>query len=116
MDEQVKKAFELANFMATLASQKQIYKEEYHQNLLYYHNGGSFTATPELITFTKSLVDLGHTTNIVLIDSNNIPIEVEDLSAFLEQILSVYYSAVNEYYSKYTQLKASRSAESLVNL
>ena len=35
MDEQIKKAFETANYMTTLASQKQILKEEFYQNLIH---------------------------------------------------------------------------------
>ena len=114
MDNAIEKAFEISNYMATLASQKQIYKEEFYQNLIHYQNGGSFSVTRELINFVKTLVDLGHTTNTVLIDNNDIPIEIEDLTGFMEQIVSVYYGAVNEYYSKYTQLKTSRTVESLV--
>lgn len=114
MDKAIEKAFEISNYMATLASQKQIYKEEFYQNLIHYQNGGSFSVTRELINFVKTLVDLGHDTNTVLIDNNDIPIEIDDLKVFMEQIVSVYYGAVNEYYSKYTQLKTSRTVESLV--
>ena len=114
MDNAIEKAFEISNYMATLASQKQIYKEEFYQNLIHYQNGGSFSVTRELINFVKTLIDLGHETNTVLIDNNDIPIEIENLTGFMEQIISVYYGAVNEYYSKYTQLKTSRTVESLV--
>jgi hypothetical protein len=115
LDKALEKAFEISNYMATLASQKQIYKEEFYQNLIHYQNGGSFSVTRELINFVKTLIDLGHDTNTVVIDDNDIPIEIEDLKAFQEQLISVYYGAVNEYYSKYSLLKTKRTVDSLVD-
>lgn len=114
MDEIVKKAFETADLMSSLANQKFILKEEFSQNLIYYFNGGSFTVTKELINFVKCLIDLGHTDHIVLVDDNDTPIDVDDSKVFLDNILNVYFNSVNEYYSKYSQLKKSRSIESIL--
>ena len=36
MDPKIQKAFEAANYMSTLAAQKHIFREEYHQNLVHY--------------------------------------------------------------------------------
>jgi hypothetical protein len=116
MDAKLTKAFEFANYMTTLAGQKQIIKEEFYQNLLYYYNGGIFKVTPELISFVKTLADLGKDATPVLVDSNTIPVNVLDLTEFLKSIMAVYYSAVNEYYTKHEQLKNQRSVESLTNL
>ena len=116
MDAKLTKAFEFANYMTTLAGQKQIIKEEFYQNLLYYYNGGIFKVTSELISFVKTLVDLNKDADPVLVDSNEVPINVEDLNTFLKNIMAVYYSAVNEYYTKHEQLKKQRSVESLTNI
>ena len=116
MDEKLTKAFEFANYMTALAGQKQIIKEEFYQNLLYYHNGGVFKVTPELISFVKTLVDFGKDNSPVLVDSNEVPIDVSNLTEFLKNIMAVYYSAVNEYHTKHDQLKKQRSVESLTNL
>lgn len=114
MDKQLQKAFEIANYMETLASQKQVLKEEYFQNIIFYHNGGVFHATENRISFVKTLADLAKDDRAVLIDENNSPVEVENINDFLEKIMAVYYSATNEYWTRYTQLRQSRTVESLM--
>jgi hypothetical protein len=116
VDTKLEKAFEIANYMASLAAQKYILKEEYCQALIFYHNGGTFTATRELINFVKTLVDLTNSETSVLVDNNDIPIDIENLSQFLELALSKYTFAVNGYYTKYSQLRKSKSVESLMRL
>jgi hypothetical protein len=116
MNEKLTKAFDIANLMAVLNIQKQILKEEFYQSLIYYHNGGVFTLSKELITFVKTLVDLNNRTDIVLIDDTNTPIVIVDLEEFLNNILSAYTTAVNEYHTKFSNLKKSRSVEKLINL
>lgn len=116
MDERIQKAFEVANYMSTLAAQKQIFKEEYHQNLVHYQNGGTFKATRELINFLEVLLSKGHSSDVVLIDDNDLPVEIPDLKQFSEDILSRYFEAVNEYYSKYLRVKKNRSVKGLLDL
>jgi hypothetical protein len=116
MDSIIQKAFETAEYMAVLHRQKQILKEEFAQNLLYYENGGSFTVTKELINFVKTLIDLGHTVDVVLVDDNNTPISISNLQTFFENIVSAYFEAVNSYYTKHNLLIKNRKVESLVNL
>lgn len=116
MNEQIQKAFEVANYMSTLAAQKQIFKEEYHQDLVHYQNGGTFKATRELINFLEVLLGKGHVLDVVLIDDNNLPIEISDLKKFSEDILSRHFEAVNKYHSKYSRIKKNRSVEGLLDL
>lgn len=116
MDERVQKAFDNANYMATLVSQKNILKEELAQNLLYYENGGTFTASKELINFVKTLLDVGYLENVVLVDDNSTPINIENLKIFFDKIISVYFESVNEYYTKHNSLIKQRKIESLVDL
>ncbi len=116
MDEKIKNAFDVANYMATLSNQKRIILEEFNQRMVYYVHGGTFRVSRELINFTKSLVDLGHTADIVFIDENNMPVMVADLKDFLDNVTSVYFEATNWYYTKYAELKAKRQVEAIVNL
>jgi len=46
--------------------------------------------------------------------SNHTPISIENLKNFLETLIVIYQSSINEYYTKYSQLKNSRSVETLV--
>lgn len=116
MDLQIKKAFETAEYMAVLSSQKNILKEEFSQNLCYYCNGGSFTLSKELITFVKLLLDANQLENVVLIDNNNIPVNIVNLKDFFEEILSLHIQATNLYYTKYNLLIKNRKVESLVDI
>lgn len=116
MDPKLEKAYEIANYMTTLSAQKHLLKEEYHQSLIFYHNGGAFTASRELINFVKTLMDLRDTTSSVLVDDNSIPVEIENLSTFLETALSTYTFAVNGYFTRYSQLRKSKTVESLMSL
>ena len=116
MDERVQKAFDSANYMATLVSQKNILKEELAQNLLHYENGGTFTASKELINFVKTLLDVGYLENVVVVDDNATPINIENLKLFFDKVISVYFEAVNEYYNKHNALIKQRKIESLVDL
>lgn len=115
MDEQLKKAFDIANYMTTLAGQKKVLFEQYIQNSIFFHNGSTFKISRELINFVKTLIDLGQT-SAVLIDDNNLPADIDELSKFLESILNVYTLATNEYHTQYQKLKNNRSVESLVDL
>jgi hypothetical protein len=115
MDEQLQKAFDIANYMTTLASQKKVLFEQYLQNTVFFYNGASFRVTRELINFTKTLIDLGQS-DTVLIDDNNLPTNITELDKFLQDILNVYTLATNEYYTQYQKLKTNRSVESLVDL
>jgi hypothetical protein len=116
MDDKIQKAFSVANYMATLSNQKRILLEEYSQKLVYYTNGATFKVSQELITFTKSIIDLGHTSDVPFVDSNNLPIVVNDVQDFLDNLVSVYFEAVNEYFVKYTEIKNKRKVEDIVNL
>lgn len=106
----------MADYMSVLSSQKNILKEEFAQDLCYYHNGGSFTLSKELITFVKLLLDSDQLENVVLIDNNNIPVNIENLKEFFEELLSKYTQATNLYYTKYNLLIKNRKVESLIDI
>lgn len=114
MDERLEKALEFANFMVTLNNQKRSLKEQYQTECIYYHSGGTFTITKDLITFTKVLIDLGNIENVVLIDDNELPVRINDLKEFFENIVDQYFLASNSYYNEYQTLKKNRNVEALV--
>ena len=116
MDERIEKAFAVANYMSTLASQKRIILEEYNQQLVHYINGATFKVEPDLISFIKTLIDLGHTTNVVLIDGNNFPVLVDDLQEFLDDITNLYIEATKEYADKYNEIRIKRKISDIVEL
>jgi hypothetical protein len=114
MDERLEKAFQTANFMATLNLSRRTAFEEFKQGLIFYQNGCSFTADLETITkiHTLSL----HNKSAIIIDNNNIPIEISDLSQFLEQCLILYKNESEKYLDKYNNIKKQRNISNLINL
>ena len=115
MDERIEKAFQTANFMATLSNLRKTALEEYKQSLVYYFQGSSFTVSRELIVFVHTLTELGNTESIVL-DDNSIPLRIVNLTEFLNNLISVYTEATNTYLVKYGDIKSKRRVEDLVKL
>lgn len=115
MDSRLEKALDFSNYMITLNNQKRLLEEQYQQDLLYYFNGGQFTVTQQLISFCQSLISLEQE-ETVLLDDNNTPIFIEELSNFLDEILLVYANASNIYFSEYEKLKKNRSVQGIVDL
>ncbi len=115
MDERLEKALDISNYMVTLNNQKRLLNEQYKENLVYYHGGGQFTVTKELISFCQTLISMDQFI-VILIDDNNIPIEINDLDAFKQAIVSQYFEASNQYLAEYSKLKSQRSVESIIDL
>jgi hypothetical protein len=116
MDERIEKAFEVANYMATLSNQRRVILEEYNQKLVYYIGGATFQVDYNLINFAKNLIDLGHTEDVAFVDANNQPVIIKDVQDFLDNLLSVYFEAVNEYQTKFADIKKKRNVKDLVEL
>ena len=116
MDERIEKAFDVANYMATLSSHRRIILEEFSQKLVYYIDGATFKITPELINFTKTMIDMGHTEQVAFVDANNFPVIIEDTTLFLNTILEIYFEAVNTYAKKFADLKSKRHVQDIINL
>jgi len=116
MDERVEKAFAVANYMATLSNQRRIILEEFNQKIIYYANGGTFKAGPDLINFTRNMLELGHTENIPFIDSNNFPVVINNVQEFFDNIVSVYFEALNAYSAKFAEIKSKRNIKDIVEL
>lgn len=115
MDERLEKALEISNYMLTFQNQKRLLKEQYKENLIYYVNGGQFTITTQLISFCQSLL-LMQQTETILIDDNEMPVEIEDLSKFTNDLYSKYFESSNRYLIEYNKLKNNRSVESIMNI
>ena len=116
MEERIEKAFAVANFMATLSSQRRIILEEFNQQLVFYANGGTFKVSPELINFVKTSLDLGHTENVPFIDANNLPVVISNVQDFFDDIVALYFEKVNAYAAEYAKIRSKRKIEDIVDL
>jgi hypothetical protein len=115
VDERLKKALDISNYMVTLNNQKRLLKEKFYENLIYFDSGSQFIVTQNLITFVKLLVESGYDTDVVLIDDNDIPVKIANLQDFYQNILDVYFRSANEYMNEYEKIKKSRTVEKLID-
>jgi hypothetical protein len=112
MDERLEKALEVSNLMITFNNQRNLLKQEYKEKLLYHIDGFRFTINLELINFVSFLVSSGIEESVVIDDNEN-PCMIKDLSKFREDILDTYFQASNDYHSKFIDLKSKRSIKKL---
>lgn len=115
MDERLERALDFSNYMTTLNNQRRIAKEQFLENSIHYLNGGKFSVNRELITFCHTLIQKNQST-VVLIDDNDMPVEINDLQSFIDDILDIYFKTTYEYLDKYNEIKKNRKIEGLVNL
>lgn len=115
MNEVIEKAFDVANYMATLSNQRRLILEEFNQKTVYYINGATFKLNPELINFTKLVIDQGYIGDVAFIDANNFPVIIEDVQKFYKDIINTYFEALNEYAVKYAEIKNKRNIKDMVS-
>lgn len=115
MDERLEKALDFSNYMVTLNNQKRVIKEKYYEDLVYFFNGSQFIVTKELINFVGFMIERDNTEDVVIIDDNETPTMISNLNKFYEEIVDVYFSASNDYYKSYNELKTKRRIEKLVD-
>jgi hypothetical protein len=116
MDSLLKNALEFSNYKQTLSTQKKVLKEKLDANLTVGYNGGLFKVDRSLVSFVDFLIRKERTTDVVLLDQNNNPILINDLSDFETKILDSYFSSTIDYHLEFEKLKKNRSVESLVDL
>jgi len=75
----------------------------------------NFTINTTLINYVNWLVEKDNTENVIFVDDNEIPVEVIDLTQFLEDIQDQYFNALNTYHAEYNKLKSNRSVEKLID-
>ena len=111
----LEKALDFSNTMQTFNLAKNNLKVKTQNLLSYSTNGGTFRVSQELIGFMQFVVASGKSETIIL-DKNDIPIQITDTEKFLEDVSSLYFEAVNEYYNDYQKLRSSRKIEKVLEI
>jgi len=114
MDEKLAKALEASKLLDIINQQKNLLQQQYQSDLIHYESGCQFTSSKELISFCQSLVSLEQD-QIVLTDDNGIPILVDDLPRFTNNLVKTYAEASNKYFTEYNKIKKQRSVEGIFN-
>lgn len=115
MDEKLQKALEFSNYRQTLNSQLQKARIRSENALIFAKNGGSFKVNQELICFLDYLIRSDQHTS-VLLDSNNIPVLIENIPEFFEEISSRYFESLNDYLREYQTIRKTRNVKSLLDM
>ena len=115
MQEHFAKALDFANYQQTFSIQKKTLKERSEAKLTYGTNGGIFRIDRDLLTFVEILITKGRIRSVVLLDINENPILIDDLTVFRDQIFDRYFQVTNEYFEHYQNIKKSRSVEKLLD-
>lgn len=113
--ERLAKALDFSNTMQTFNLAKNNLKVKTQNLLSYSTNGGTFRVTQELIAFVNIAVTSGKS-SLILLDKNDIPIQIDDTEKFLEDISSLYFEVINEYYNDYQKLRSSRKIEKVLEI
>ena len=114
MNESYEKAIEFANYQYTLSSKINRLEEYVDSKLTMGHNGGLFKIDRSLICFVDLLIAKSRE-NAVLLDANNKPIFVENLTEFQNEILDRYFTSTNELFEEFEKIKKQRTVEKLTD-
>ena len=113
--ERLAKALDFSNTMQTFNLAKNNLKVKTQNLLSHSVNGGTFRVSQELISFVNMAV-VSEKTSLILLDKNDIPIQIDDTVKFLEDISSLYFEVINEYYNDYQRLRSSRKIEKVLEI
>lgn len=114
MDERIEKAISYSNYKLSIQNQRENLKTKLTEQLVYATGGGLFDINQELISFVSTLAS--KTDSAVLLDKNKTPVMIENLSDFLDEILSRYMDASNSYLQEYEKLRKARSVKQLIEI
>lgn len=84
---------------------RQMLKERFDADITFGYNNGVFKIDQQLITYTDFLLSRGKQQNIILLDINQTPVVVEDLTKFQKDILDRYFMALGRFNAGYQDLK-----------
>jgi hypothetical protein len=115
MDERLSKALEFANYRQTLNTQLHRIKTKTEGLLILAKNGGSFHVSQELISFLDYLERTGMV-QVTLLDRNNVPVQIANISDFLKEVTARYFEVTNDYLQEYQQVRKSRNVKSILDL
>lgn len=108
MIKNLEEIIDLSDKMLSFRTQRLHIKEKFEASTVFGSSGGIFKIDQALIAHVKTLIDFGKKDNVVVLDMNQNPIMIADLSEFLKDIVDRYMSALGRYHSEYQELQSSR--------
>lgn len=103
----IENAQNIINHRADWIRQRDLLKEQAQQSLTVAVSGSFFTADAITIGLVKALIDQ-QKTQAVILDSNQLPCLIEDLTGFLSTLIEHNQQALNLYHQEYVKLARTR--------
>jgi|SRR6056297_1780088 len=110
MDERLEKALAFGKYRYTIENRRKALQRRFDSMLTVHHKNGMFIANQETIAFVDALINQGMKDSI-LIDIKKVPVEVDDLKAFQQELVNAYFMATNEYSSEMKKLAKARDVK-----
>jgi len=114
MDKRLEQALDFSNFRMILTTRQENLKMLMNNKLTLSYGGGLFKVDKELFSFV-GMLRLNGINEFILIDENDIPIKIEDLSEFAEEMIVKYESALTQYYNSYQKLSEAREIRKVID-
>jgi hypothetical protein len=114
MDERLEKALAFANYSATIANQKQNIKNRVTQIQTLHKHGGVFLADQSTIAFVQAMISSGENAGI-MIDQKENPIRIPDYTVMLEDLITAYKRATEEFDTEMGKLKKARNLNKVMD-
>lgn len=104
---------EQAKVNTSYVAQRVLLKNRFEQNTLVAANGGLFRLSPEMLMYIKWRSELS--CSHVFIDSQGIPVTLDDLNSKFSDWNALYTEMLNEYQAGLDKLKQIRNSTQLAN-
>lgn len=114
MDKRLEKALDFSNFRMILTTRQENLKLLMNNKLTLSYGGGLFKINKELISFINMLIET-KVSKFVFIDSNDIPILIENLEEFSLEVCDKYITVLNQYYNSYQKLSEARDIRKVID-
>jgi hypothetical protein len=108
--DKLEEALAFAQYQSTLNNQRQLLKQKFQDSIILAYNGGLFKVDPQFIAGLNGL-DTGW-----LLDINDNPIKIEDMSQLIKDARALWAQAITTYGEAFNQLKTKRSVKAVVGL
>ena len=103
MDNSLKESLDHAKKMKVFNNQLRLLKEKYLERNIHFTVGHQFTIDLHLINHCIALKNLKKQ-NTVLLDDYQIPVQIENIDTFYNDIMDVYQRNLNTYLVEYNKL------------
>jgi len=108
MENSISMAQAYSNKMKQFNNQLKLLKEKYLEQNIFYKNGHQFTITLSLINHCLGYINLGKSNSIVLLDDYDLPVRIENLQDFYDDIIDTYQQNLNSYIVEYEKIIQSK--------